>query len=70
ARKAVVLSYDVKYKLREKTERTFTATPEGLAAQENGEVRGKSQQAALDLLPYGKTASAGELEARGITSAV
>lgn len=70
AQKAVVLSYDVKYKLREKTERTFTATPEGLAARENGEVRGKSQLAALDFLLSGNTASAGELEGKGISSAV
>lgn len=67
-RQAVVLSYDVKYKLREKSERTFAATPEGLAAERNGEVRGKSQKAALDLLCSGKVYSAGELERQGISA--
>lgn len=69
-RQAVVLSYDVKYKLREKSERTFAATPEGLAAKRNGEVRGKSQKAALDLLCSGKVYSAGELERQGISAEV
>lgn len=69
-RQAVVLSYDVKYKLREKSERTFAATPEGLAAERNGEVRGKSQKAALDLLCSGKVYSTGELERQGISAEV
>lgn len=69
-RQAVVLSYDVKYKLREKSERTFAATPEGLAVERNGEVRGKSQKAALDLLCSGKVYSAGELEKQGISAEV
>ena len=69
-RQAVVLSYDVKYKLREKTERTFAITPEGLAANGNEEVRGKSQKAALGLLPWGKKLSAGALEQQGISAEV
>lgn len=69
-RQAVVLSYDVKYKLRQKSERTFQATPEGLAAYQDGKVRGKSQQAALGLLSSGGTVSGPEMTAHGISTEV
>lgn len=69
-RQAVVLSYDVKYKLRQKSERTFQATPEGLAAYQDGKVRGKSQQAALDLLSSGNVVSGPEMTRHGISTEV
>lgn len=69
-RQAVVLSYDVKYKLRQKSERTFQATPEGLAVYREGKVRGKSQQAALGLLSSGNVVSGPEMTKHGISTEV
>ena len=69
-RQAVVLSYDVKYKLRQKSERTFQATPEGLAAYQDGKVRGKSQQAALDLFRPGMWSAGPEMIRHGISTEV
>lgn len=60
----------IEYKFKEKTERTFVITSSGKAAYREQTVRGKSQLKGLALLLPGETLSAGQLEAKGVTSSV
>ena len=69
-KKAVALSFEVKYKLKEKTERTFAVTPEGKAALLAENLRGKSQKAVLEALVKQDVMSRDELVAEGISAAV
>jgi len=69
-KKAVELSFDVKYKLKEKTERTFALTAEGRQALAENRVRGKSQKTALDELHKGGVLSRDEMEQAGVSAAV
>lgn len=69
-KKAVNLSFEVKYKLKEKQERTFALTEEGKSALEQKRVRGKSQKAALDALLSQDVVSRETMEKAGVSAAV
>ena len=69
-KKAVELSFDVKYKLKEKQERTFALTAEGKQALAEGWVRGKSQKTALEALADGQVLGRDDMEQAGVSAAV
>jgi primosomal protein N' (replication factor Y) len=69
-KQAVTLEYEVQYKLKEKWERAVKASATGLAAWQEGILRGKSQLAALEFLKDGIERSCRDVERQGISAAV
>lgn len=69
-KKTVNLSFEVKYKLKEKQERTFSITPEGKSALEQKLVRGKSQKTALEILTQQTVVNREAMDAAGISASV
>ena len=69
-KKAVSLTYEVTYKLKEKFERTVALSTDGLAQKEAGILRGKGQLLALSLLQGTNPLPVRVLEDRGVSAGV
>ena len=69
-KKAVSLTYEVTYKLKEKFERTVALSTDGLAQKEAGILRGKGQLLVLSLLQGTNPLPVRVLEDRGVSAGV